>query len=140
MTDGGLDKSSSGEPSEEETVVRYGSKQRYRALIHHGPFSINFFRDDELDIKVNSKGVMNVEHWRAKVAKVDKGESEKKDSKDGEDESTRSEETFGGNVHSKPRRPESVGMDINFMGYQHVYGKPVHVSSLSLKETRYHRP
>ena len=88
MTHGELGKSFSGEASEEETVVRYGPKQRYRAVIRHDPFSIDFFRDDELHIKFNGKGLMNVEHWRAKVVQVEKGESEKKDLEDGEDEGT----------------------------------------------------
>ncbi|CAJ0631276.1 14465_t:CDS:10 [Entrophospora sp. SA101] len=33
-------------------------------------------------------------------------------------------------------RPESIGLDINFPGFSHVYGIPEHASTLSLKETR----
>ena len=137
VTAGELDKSFSANSSEEETDVRYGPKQRYRAVIRHDPFTIDFFRDDELHIKLNGKGLMNVEHWRPKALKVEKRESEKKDPEDGEDESTWWEETFGGNTDSKPRGPESIGMDISFIGYKHVYGIPGHASSLSLKQTRY---
>ncbi|CAG8500942.1 27070_t:CDS:2, partial [Racocetra persica] len=32
--------------------------------------------------------------------------------------------------------PESIGLDISFPGFGHVYGIPEHASSLSLKETR----
>jgi alpha 1,3-glucosidase len=32
--------------------------------------------------------------------------------------------------------PESVGLDITFPGFEHVYGIPEHATSLSLKETR----
>lgn len=35
-----------------------------------------------------------------------------------------------------PIGPESVGLDITFPGYEHVYGIPEHASSLTLKETR----
>ncbi len=138
VTYGEPDNSLSGESRQEETIVRYGPKQRYRAVIRHDPFSIDFFRDDELHIRLNGKGLMNLEHWRPKVEKVEQKEGEKKNPEEGEDESSWWEETFGGNTDSKPRGPESVGMDINFIGYEHVYGIPGHASSLSLKQTRYH--
>ncbi|CAG8760811.1 11293_t:CDS:2, partial [Dentiscutata heterogama] len=32
--------------------------------------------------------------------------------------------------------PGSIGLDISFPGFSHVYGIPQHASSLSLKETR----
>ena len=69
VTSGESDESFSGESRQEETIVRYGPKQRYRAVIRHEPFSIDLFRDDELHIKLNGKGLMNVEHWRPKVEK-----------------------------------------------------------------------
>ncbi len=140
VTYGEPDKSFSGESWQEETIVWYGPKQRYRAVMRHDPFLIEFFRDDELHIKFNGKGLMNVEHWRPKVEKVEQTEGKKKKREEGEDESTWWEETFGGNTDSKPRGPESVGMDISFIGYEHVYGIPGHASSLSLKQTRYHTP
>ena len=65
------DKSLSGESSQEETVVWYGPKQQYKAVVRHDPFSIEFLRDDELHIKFNGKGLTNVEHWRPKVGKVE---------------------------------------------------------------------
>ena len=139
VTYGEPDNSFSSESRQEETIVRYGPKQRYRAVIRHNPFSIDFFRDDELHIKLNGKGLMNIEHWRPRVENVEQKEGEKR-IPEGEDESTWWEETFGGNTDSKPRGPESVGMDIDFIGYEHVYGIPGHASSLSLKQTRYHTP
>lgn len=132
MTYGEPDDCFSGEPQQGETTVRYGPKQRYRAVIRHEPFSIDFFRDDELHTKLNGKGLMNVERWRPKVEKVEQKESEQKNPEEDEDESTWWEETFGGNTDSKPRGPESVGMDINFIGYEQGYGIPGHASSLSL--------
>ena len=134
------DKSFSGESGREETIVRYGPKQRYRAVIRHDPFSIEFFRDNELHIKLNGKGLLNIEHWRPKVEKVEQMEGKEENRDEGEDESTWWEETFGGNTDSKPRGPESVGVDINFIGYEYVYGIPGHGSTLSLKQTRYHTP
>lgn len=134
-------------------IVEYGPDHLYKAVINHAPFSIDFFRDDELQIRFNNKGLLNMEHWRSKVEKVEKtgeGTQEGEEPKDGEelekveevnegveDESTWWEETFGGNTDSKPKGPESVGLDISFPGYEHVYGIPGHASSLSLKQTRY---
>lgn len=143
------DESAKVETFEQETIINYGPNHRHRAVISHIPFSMNFFRDDELHIKFNGKGLMNMEHWRPKIEKLDE-KAEGEESKEGEeatsepkatepgvDESTWWEESFGGNTDSKPKGPESVGLDITFHGYEHVYGIPGHASSLSLKQTRY---
>ena len=136
------DRSAQADASQKETVVNYGPNNRYRVVISHSPFSINFFRDDQLHVKLNGKGLMNMEQWRSKVEKpeVKEGDEPKEGeppAEGSEDESTWWEETFGGNTDSKPKGPESVGLDITFPGYEHVYGIPGHASSLSLKQTRY---
>lgn len=120
----------------EETVVQYGPNKRYEAIIRHSPFAVDFKRDGNTHVKLNGKGFLNMEHWRPKVEKeVKEGEEESTDV--AEDESTWWDEQFGGNTDSKPRGPESVGLDITFPGYEHVFGIPEHSGSLSLKETRY---
>ena len=136
------DRSANADTSQKETVVNYGPDNRYRAVISHSPFSIDFFRDDQLHVKLNGNGLMNMEQWRSKVEKPETKEGEEPKEgeqpfEQGEDESTWWEETFGGNTDSKPKGPESVGLDIIFPGYEHVYGIPGHASSLSLKQTRY---
>lgn len=123
------------------TVVKFGPASAYEAIIHHAPFGVEFKRDGETHIVFNSRGLLNMEHWRAKVEKPEPKEEEEKPAEDiatpkGEDESTWWDESFGGNTDTKPRGPESVGLDILFPGYEHVYGIPEHASSLSLKETR----
>ena len=137
-----LDRSAKADTSTKETVVSYGPNGRYRAVINHSPFSVDFFRDDQLHVRLNGKGLMYMEQWRPKVEKpeIKEGEEPKDGAQpveQGEDESTWWEETFGGNTDSKPKGPESVGLDITFPGYEHVYGIPGHASSLSLKQTRY---
>ena len=134
------------EKNEEETIIRYGPDNRYRAVVKHVPFSIDFFRDDEMQIRFNGRGLLNIEHWRPKIEKENKESEEPKEGEEsavaeepvaqGEDESTWWEETFGGNTDSKPKGPESVGLDITFPGYEHVYGIPGHASTLSLRQTR----
>ncbi|KAG8628165.1 hypothetical protein KVT40_004038 [Elsinoe batatas] len=125
-----------------ETRVVYGPGSKFEAIITHSPFAMEFKRDGATQIKFNDRGFLNYEHWRPKV---DKPAGEKKEgdetpaaevSKDEEDESTWWEESFGGNTDSKPRGPESIGLDITFPGYAHVYGIAEHTGPLSLKQTR----
>ncbi|KAI4142484.1 MAG: hypothetical protein L6R39_004919 [Caloplaca ligustica] len=134
---GGLsvDKEASGKTEKDESIVRYGPQNRFKAVIKHNPFSIDFLRDDEAQVRFNANGWMNLEHWRPKIEREPK-ESEPSTPEPTEDESTWWEESFGGNTDSKPRGPESIGLDITFPGYEHVYGVPEHAGPLSLKETR----
>ncbi|KAI9807196.1 MAG: hypothetical protein M1825_005914 [Sarcosagium campestre] len=136
---GGLEvsKSASLDTSAEnsKTVVKYGPKNQFEAVIRHEPLGIDFKRDGQTQVKLNDRGLINVEHWRPKV-ETEVKEGQPDNAGDSEDESTWWEETFGGNTDSKPKGPESVALDITFPGYEHVYGIPEHAGPLSLKETR----
>lgn len=127
---GGLEPSSSVQLSEDTeagtTKVLYGPDSKFQAIVRHSPFMVDFVKDNATHIQLNHKGYMNVEHWRPKSDSP----------QEGVDESTWWEESFGGNTDSKPRGPESIGLDITFSGYNHVFGIPEHADSLSLKETR----
>ncbi|PLB51893.1 hypothetical protein P170DRAFT_506814 [Aspergillus steynii IBT 23096] len=132
-----LSKSAALNPEAEAGIskVSYGPDNRFQAIIRHAPFNVEFQRDGETHVQFNNKGYMNLEHWRPKVD-APEGEGEQEAVESQEDESTWWEETFGGNTDSKPRGPESVGLDISFPGYSHVFGIPEHADSLSLRETR----
>lgn len=132
----GTNKNIGEEIKVDETIITYGPEKKYKAVIRHSPFSIDFIRDGETQIKLNGRGLMNIEHWRPKIEKEVK-DGEELSSNISDDESTWWEESFGGNTDSKPRGPESVGIDITFPNYEYVYGIPGHASPLSLKETRY---
>jgi alpha 1,3-glucosidase len=138
------------------TVVTYGSEGQFEAYIQHEPFAIDFRRGGITQVQFNQRGLMNVEHWRKrsdpppeppKVEEVKEGEEQQTETQtpepepvpevNPEDDGTWWDESFGGNTDSKPRGPESVGLDISFPGYSHVYGIPEHASSMSLKQTRY---
>ncbi|KAI9682469.1 MAG: hypothetical protein M1829_000261 [Trizodia sp. TS-e1964] len=119
--------------------VRYGPDSKFEAIVRSSPFEIEFKRDDKVELKLNGRGLMNVEHWRPKV------ETKAEEPKEGDqvsktpaelEESTWWEETFGGSTDSKPRGPESIALDITFHGYSNVFGIPSHAGPLSLKETR----
>lgn len=130
------------EAAKGETRVVYGPGSKYEAVIKHAPFGVEFKRDGEKQVVFNDRGLMNVEHWRAKVDKPAPPEPQEGEEQavvpeeTGEDEGTWWDESFGGNTDSKPRGPESVALDISFPGYEHVYGIPEHTGPLSLKETR----
>ena len=137
---GGLDVSKTAtlnnQKEEGVTKMLYGPSGNHEAVIRHSPFGIDFRRDEETHVRFNEKGFMNVEHWRPKVGKESKEDNET-NTDIVEDESTWWEETFGGNTDSKPKGPESIGLDISFPGYEHIFGIPEHSGPLSLKETRY---
>ena len=149
---GKLDSAAKERISTEQTTVSYGPGNKYKAIIRHQPFSIDFLRDGEVQVKLNGNGLLNYEHWRKKLDKPQKettestedgqetpkpeGTPEATEEEETEDESTWWEESFGGNTDSKPKGPESVGIDITFPNYGHVYGIPGHTGPLSLKETR----
>ncbi|KAJ4373594.1 glucosidase II [Didymella sp. IMI 355093] len=126
------------------TKVVYGKGSKHQAIIRHSPFSIEFQRDGETQVKFNERGFLNLEHWRAKVEKPKEepkeGEENKEEAKTeeekGEDESTWWDESFGGNTDTKPKGPEAISLDISFPGYAHVFGIPEHATRLSLKTTR----
>lgn len=144
---GSLDADRSASPSlaADATTVTYGPGNAYKAVIKQSPFAIDFWRDDQVHVKFNGKGFLNMEHWRPKIEKPpqeakegDQAETEQERVPTDivEDESTWWEESFGGNTDSKPKGPESIGLDITFPGYKHVYGIPQHTGPLSLKQTR----
>lgn len=119
------------------STVKYGSAGAQVAVIKHSPFAIDFKRNGETQVRLNERGLLNMEHWRPKIEKEKKeGEEETTAETISADESTWWEESFGGNTDSKPRGPESVGLDVTFPGYEHVFGIPEHTGPMSLKETR----
>lgn len=129
------------------TIVKYGPSSKFEAVIRHAPFGVDFKRDGETQIQFNDRGLLNMEHWRAKKDAPPPPEKKEGDAEgpappppvdeNAEDESTWWDEKFGGNTDSKPRGPESVGLDISFPGYDVVYGIPEHAGPLALKQTRY---
>jgi len=118
------------------SVVEYGDGRAHRAVVRHAPFGIDFQRDGETHVKFNERGLMSVEHWRRKVEREKKEGEAEEEVTSVVDESTWWEESFGGNTDSKPRGPESVGLDITFPGYEHAFGIPEHTGPMSLKQTR----
>ncbi|KAM0211504.1 hypothetical protein ACHAQD_010297 [Fusarium lateritium] len=120
--------------NDDQVIVQYGPSSNLEAVISLSPFSVDLRRDGISQIRLNDQGMLNMEHWRPKIEQV-LDVAEQKPMGD-EGQSTWWEETFGGNTDSKPRGPESVALDITFLGYEHVYGIPEHAGPMALKETR----
>ncbi|KAK0615927.1 glycosyl hydrolases family 31-domain-containing protein [Bombardia bombarda] len=139
-----------------QITVKYGPSSAFEAAIKFAPFGIEFKRDGKTQIRFNDRGLLNMEHWRPKIEQPEpekqegEGEASEDEKKEeepkeaekkveapkGEDQSTWWDESFGTNTDTKPRGPESVALDISFVGFEHVFGIPSHAGPLSLKETR----
>uniref|UniRef100_A0AC35UBC5 Gal_mutarotas_2 domain-containing protein n=1 Tax=Rhabditophanes sp. KR3021 TaxID=114890 RepID=A0AC35UBC5_9BILA len=91
--------------------------------IFHSPFKLDILKKNELAISVNSDNLLKYESFRSKVEGKDDGEGFW-------------EEEFGGHKDSKPYGSSSIGIDINFHGFDHLYGLPEHADGLVLKDTK----
>ena len=95
------------------TRVRYGKKVDQEVLIYHDPFKIEFLRAGEIEVVLNERNFLNLEHWRQK--RIKKEEQQVKEGAVGDeqmtvvedeaedDEDGMWEESFNGKTDSKPR-------------------------------------
>lgn len=84
------------------------------------PFVLDVFKDEEVAISINSKGLMKFEHLRTKTDQEEDGAWE---------------ESFHSHQDSKPFGPTAVALDFSFPGVDHVYGVPEHADSFALRTT-----
>ena len=95
------------------TRVRYGSRVDQEVVIHHYPFRVEFLRDHKVQMVLNERNLLNVEHWRPKSVKKEQQQEqegvvgdEQMTIVDDDDEPTEDgmwEESFNGKTDSKPR-------------------------------------
>ncbi|CAF4356522.1 unnamed protein product, partial [Adineta steineri] len=78
-----------------------------------------------------SKNMFNFEHYRKKPASD--GAPAENNAEDNEDGMW--EETFKSHHDSKPHGPSSIGIDVNFLNFENVYGIPEHADAFSLRST-----
>ncbi|KAL5009154.1 hypothetical protein ScPMuIL_014735 [Solemya velum] len=113
-------------------------------VLNREPFRIDFINDDEPTVSINAQGLLKFEHLRKKKEdsqeKKEENEEEKascaEEEVQEEDEPDMWEETFKSFHDSKPNGPTSVGLDVSFPGFEHVYGIPEHAESMALKSTK----
>jgi alpha 1,3-glucosidase len=113
-----------------EGVVKIALDSERKIVVTPSPLVIEFYVKDEPVITLNERGFFNFEHLRTKESHKPKMIKQTKE--DGTEEEVEApeekdlwEETFKSWTDSKPRGPESIGMDISFNGFSHVYGIPV---------------
>ncbi|KAJ1801744.1 glucosidase II [Coemansia sp. RSA 2399] len=108
-------------------TVRYTDDKNaaFSVRITENPWTLTYLHNDEPVVELNGKGFFHLEHLRPKP------DQEAVDS----DTSGEWEDTFLTWTDRKERGPESFGMDVRFVGFEHVYGIPEHATSLSLKTT-----
>ncbi|KAF9921442.1 hypothetical protein FBU30_008498 [Linnemannia zychae] len=139
--------------------IQYGAHNQNTVRISSAPFKIEFLVNGVPTVLLNDEGLLRFERLRNKEEpKVEEEKQEKTNESDplveqkpGGDvidiviekselekklEVDMWDERFKEFTDSKPRGPESFGMDITFSGINHVYGIPEHATSLSLKATR----
>lgn len=120
--------------TERDLIVEYGLANKL--VITSNPFKAVFYRNNEEQVVLNDQGLLNFEHRRSKPAEgqatADIGPFEL-------DEGLW-EDTFDSKTDRKVRGPESVALDVSFIGYGHVYGIPEHADSLSLRDTKGKEP
>ncbi|KAJ3384794.1 hypothetical protein HDU84_002633 [Entophlyctis sp. JEL0112] len=121
--------------------------------IEFSPFSFSVSRNNNRVVEFNERAFLNYEYQRKKEEDVVKqGEPDNGSAEDMKVELSERdkelkkllddikkdiwEETFNGHRDSKPRGPSSIGFDISFPKFWHVYGLPEHASSFSLKATK----
>ncbi|ESO08740.1 hypothetical protein HELRODRAFT_74366 [Helobdella robusta] len=126
-----------------------------KVIIYFDPFQVNLLVDEKLVTSINSRGLLKVEHLRKRKISSSSteaaennnnnndNENKNDDDDDNDDENDDDddapdmwEETFKTHTDTKPKGPTSVGLDISFPGFQHVYGIPEHADSFALKSSK----
>ncbi|BFZ53288.1 glucosidase II [Savitreella phatthalungensis] len=121
--------------TKDTTSIAFGPEMKWQVVVNHSPVKIEFLRDGHSEVVLNDRGLINLEHWRAKPEDSGNGD-EAAAYPPGYEKDGMWEETFNGKTDSKPRGPESIALDITFVGYTDVYGIPEHTGPLSLRETK----
>lgn len=130
-----------------ESSFVYGLNKNHRLVINHAPLKLTFERDGQPHIMLNERGLFNMEHFRVQhqddslVVQDPEGSSAHRQESVNphflpETDDGMWKERFKGHQDTKPKGPESLSMDINFLGYEHVMGIPEHAGPLSLRTTR----
>lgn len=114
-------------------TINYGSQRQNSARIRFAPFQIEFLVDGVSTLVLNEGGLLKIE---AAQARNDVADTRTRTLLERRLEQGMWSERFKDIVDTKPRGPESFGLDITFPEIEDVYGIPEHASSLSLKTTR----
>lgn len=95
--------------------------------MQYKPFKLEFLHRNEPVLTFNGEGAFNIEHQRTQSPTDPRNWWASK---------------FDSYNEKYTRGPESIGMDVEFHEFEHVFGIPEHADSLSLRDTRFptHEP
>lgn len=117
--------------SDSEISIEYDNGNKVVFIAN--PFEVKFYRNGNVQVVLNERGLLNYEHWRPKPS----GENTKDPQiSPMELEDGLWEDKFDSKTDKKSKGPEAVALDVTFVDYKHVYGIPEHADKLSLRETR----
>ncbi|KAI9297179.1 hypothetical protein K502DRAFT_288371 [Neoconidiobolus thromboides FSU 785] len=114
----------------------------FKVSIQNEPFKLDFYLKKENVVTFNERDLFRFEHYRKREEVKQKAiesetvsDGEKKIAVEEKEEEGLWEETFNGHTDVKKHGPSSIGFDVTFHEFEHVYGIPQHASNLSLKST-----
>lgn len=128
----------------DSATVKFSEKSK--AVLFAKPFRIDLIGESgEPIMSLNSKGKLFWEHYKKKeevkpedlfkdTEEVHKSEEVREGEAGAHDEKGITE-SWKSHLDSRPNGPSSVGIDISFQGFQHVYGIPEHADTFSLRST-----
>jgi len=106
--------------------LSFGTSNTFTAVINESPLRLDVYVGEDNVISFNDRNLLHFEELRERQV----------NGEDNQEQQGAWEESFGTHKDSKPRGPESVGVDFTFVGASAVYGIPEHASSFALKATR----
>nr|XP_046268944.1 neutral alpha-glucosidase C isoform X1 [Scatophagus argus] len=113
----------------QDSVTLSWSSGRHRLCVWRFPFRLEILREDEVMVTFNSKGKLWLETLQDPPSATSSGNEE-------DHTSSSWKETFRQFVDIKANGPSSIGSDLCFHGFSHVFGLPEHADSLQLRDTR----
>ncbi|RLV90833.1 Glucosidase 2 subunit alpha [Spathaspora sp. JA1] len=118
-----------GEKLDDKLVLKYGDT--HSVEIEFYPIKFSFLYQDKVQLIVNDKQFLNLEHRRSKESQNQLLPQESSFDMFQDSFADSSKDTI-------PLGPESLAVDFNLINFTHVYGIPEHADSLLLKNTREH--
>ncbi|XP_041809361.1 neutral alpha-glucosidase C isoform X2 [Chelmon rostratus] len=115
----------------EDSVTLSWSSGRHQVCVWRFPFRLEILCEDETMVTLNSKGKLWFETLQDPPRATAHGGE-----RQGGHTSFLWKETFGHFVDIKANGPTSIGSDLSFHGFTHVFGLPEHADGLRLRDTR----
>ncbi|KAJ1019567.1 hypothetical protein NDA18_006045 [Ustilago nuda] len=146
--------------------VDFGPQLSRSVRLAYSPLKIEILREGQVQVILNDRGLMHLEHYRKKPEPFPTVKQEDQEVQQlvfqrnkrsilssssvaqysenlvsqwagfEQEDQGEWEETWASLRDSKPKGPEALALDMTFPGYSHLFGLPEHASPLSLRSTR----